>query len=241
MTLREPQGGATDNSAQRRGLGAVAPGEAPSRAALLAALGGVRGLIESILPGLVFLVVYVITKSPWLSAIAPLIVSVAFVAVRAMQRGPLMSALGGLLLVGISAAAVLLTGSANENFLPGLWINAVLLVVTLVTLAVRWPLVGVIVGALTGDLSGWRKHRRMRRGATAATWIWAGLFGARLAAELPLYLTEQTETLAVVKLVMGIPLYAAVLWLSWLLLRRPKAPKAPEAVPDPDSDPSEEN
>jgi len=222
----------------KRGLGALAPGETPTAAALLAALGGVRGIIESILPGLVFLVVFAITKSPWLSVIAPLVVSVAFVLVRAIQRGPLMSALGGLLLVAISAAAVLLTGSANENFLPGLWINAVLLVVTLVTIVVRWPLVGLILGALTGDLTGWRKNRRTRAAATAATWIWSGLFAARLAAELPLYLAEQTEALAVVKLVMGIPLYAVVLWLSWLLLRRPRSS---EAVTAADSDPSAAN
>lgn len=210
----------------RRGLGAVAPGETPTGAALLAALGGVRGLVESILPGLVFLIVFAVTKSAWLSAIAPLAVSIAFVAIRAAQRGPLTPAIGGLVLVAISAAAVLITGSANENFLPGLWINAVLLAATLVTLAARWPLVGLILGALTGDLKGWRADRRMRAAATAATWIWAGLFAARLAAELPLYFAQQTEALAVVKLIMGIPLYAAVLWLSWLLLRRPRGADA---------------
>jgi len=213
----------SEDSAPKRGLGALAPGETPTGTALLAALGGVRGLVESILPGLVFLVVFAITKSPWMSVIAPLAVSVAFVVVRAIQRGPLLSALGGLLLVAISTVAVLLTGSANENFLPGIWINVAFLALTLVTLVARWPLVGLLLGALTGDLTGWRRDRRIRRGATAATWIWAGLFAARLVAEVPLYLAEQTEALAVVKLVMGVPLYAAVLWFTWLLLRRPRS------------------
>lgn len=227
-----------EDARPRRGLGAVAPGEAPTRVALLTALGGVRGIVESILPGLVFLIVFVITKSPWLSAAAPLVVAVAFVVARLIQRGPVMSAVAGLLLVGISTAAVLLTGSANENFLPGLWINAAFLAGTLLTLALRWPLVGLLVGALTGDLKGWRSDRRQRRGATAATWIWAGLFGARLFVELPLYLAEQTEALAIVKLVMGVPLYAAVLWLTWLLMRRPKTPGA---VSGADSDPAAAN
>jgi len=225
----------------KRGLGAVAPGETPTAAALLAALGGVRGIIESILPGLVFLIVFAVTKSPWMSVIAPLAVSIAFVVIRLVQRGPLMSALGGLLLVAVSAAAVLLTGSANENFLPGLWINVVMLVLTLASLIARWPLVGLILGALTGDLSGWRRNRRTRGGATAATWIWAGLFAARLAVELPLYLAEQTEALAVVKLVMGVPLYAVVLWFSWLLLRRPKDAQAAPSPGGADSDPSPAN
>lgn len=226
------------DAAPRRGLGAVAPGELPTAGALLAALGGVRGIIESILPGLVFLIVFAITKSPWLSVVAPLAVSIAFVVIRAIQRGPLMSALGGLALVAVSAAAVLLSGDANENFLPGLWINAVLLVVTLVTIIVRWPLVGLLLGALTGDLTGWRKVRRTRSAATAATWIWFGLFAARLAAELPLYFAEQTEALAVVKLVMGIPLYAVVLWFTWLLLRRQRAVGTP---PREDSGPAAAN
>lgn len=228
----------SDEQAPKRGLGAVAPGEVPTAAALLAALGGARGIIESVLPGLVFLVVFAITKSPWLSVIAPLVVSVTFVAIRAIQRGPLVSALGGLLLVGISTAAVLLTGNANENFLPGLWINAVLLVIALVTILVRWPLVGVLLGALTGDLTGWRNNRRTRSAATTATWLWLALFAARLAAEVPLYLAEQTEALAVVKLVMGIPLYAVVLWFTWLLLRRPRSS---EAVSSGNSGPSGEN
>jgi hypothetical protein len=215
---------------QARGLGAVAPGENPTRAALWNALGGVRGLIESILPGLVFLIVFAITKSAWMSVIAPLAVAVVFVLVRLVQRGPVMSALAGLLLVGISAIAVLLTGNANDNFLPGIWINVAFLAATLVSLAVRWPLVGILLGVITGDLSGWRRDPRARRGAVAATWIWAGLFAARLAAELPLYFASQTETLALVKLVMGVPLYAAVLWLTWLLLRRPKGSR-----PSPDA------
>ncbi len=64
----------SEESAPRRGLGAVALGEDPTPGALLAALGGVRGLVESILPGLVFLVVFAITRAPWLSAIAPVAV-----------------------------------------------------------------------------------------------------------------------------------------------------------------------
>jgi hypothetical protein len=54
---------------------------------------------------------------------------------------------------------------------------------------------------------------------TVATWVWVGLFALRLAVEVPLYLTAQVELLAAVKLVLGVPLYAAVLWVTWLLVR----------------------
>jgi len=225
-------GPAPGGAEPQRGLRAVASGEAPTGAALLAALGGVRGIVESLLPGLVFLIVFAVTKSAWLSAIAPVAVSLVFLVLRAAQRGPLMSASAGLLLVGISAAAVLLTGDANENFLPGIWINVVLLAAMLVSLAVRWPLVGILFGVITGDPTGWRAQPRARRGATAATWVWAALFAARLVAELPLYFARQTEALAVVKLVMGIPLYAAVLWVTWLLLRGTRSEAKAEALPE---------
>lgn len=216
----------SEDSAPRRGLGAVAPGETPTAGALLGALGGVRGLIESVVPGLVFLIVFAITKSAWLSVIAPVVVAIIFVITRLVQRGPVMSALGGLVLVAISAVAVLFTGNPNENFLPGIWINTAFLAAIVISLVARWPLVGIVLGAVTGDLGGWRNDARMRRGATAATWVWAGLFAVRLVVEVPLYFAQQTEALAVVKLIMGVPLYAATLWISWLLLRRPRGASA---------------
>jgi len=211
----------------RRGLGAVAPGEAPTGAALLAALGGVRGLVESILPGLVFLVVFALSRNTWASAIAPLAVTIVFVVVRIVQRSSVMSALVGLVIVGISAASVLLTGDANQNFLPGIWINIAFFAGLLISLVARWPLVGLVLGAITGDLLGWRRQPLARRAAGAATWIWLGLFAVRLSIEVPLYLAHQTDALAIVRLVTGVPLYAATLWVTWLLLRGAWAAKAP--------------
>ena len=60
----------------------------------------------------------------------------------------------------------------------------------------------------------------MRR-YTAATWLWIGLFAARLAVQVPLYLDGDVGWLGTARLVMGIPLWALVLWLTWILVRRP--------------------
>ena len=57
----------------------------------------------------------------------------------------------------------------------------------------------------------------------AATWLWVGLFGARLAVQVPLYLDGSVGWLGTARLVMGIPLWALVLWLTWVLVRRPAA------------------
>ena len=65
------------------GLGEVKPGEAPSGHALLGAVGGIRGLIEAILPGLVFLSSTRSRTSCWLSVLAPFAIAVVFIVVRA--------------------------------------------------------------------------------------------------------------------------------------------------------------
>jgi len=133
-------------AARRSGLGHVRPGEAPSGRALLAAVGGIRGLVESILPPLLFLVVFTITQQLVPSVLAPLGLAVVFIAARVVMRQPVMTAVVGALGVGVSAGLALLSGRASDNFLPGLIINVVLLVAMLLSIAVRRPLIGVMAG-----------------------------------------------------------------------------------------------
>jgi len=209
---------------QNAGIARVAPGEAPSGRALLGAVGGVRGLAESVLPGFAFLVVYAITKELVPSVVIPVLVGLVFVVVRLAQRQSLVMSFAGIAGVVVSAVLALVTGRAETNFIPGIVINSVWLVGLLVTLAIRWPLIGVVVGFLLppdedGSHVDWRADPTKRRVLTVATWIWVGLFALRLAVEVPLYLTAQVELLAAVKLVLGVPLYAAVLWVTWLLVR----------------------
>lgn len=207
------------DAARRAGIGQVTPGETPTAASLIRAIGGVRGLIESLLPGLAFLVIYTVTSELTPSVVAPVVVAVGFIVVRAVTRSPVMPAVTGLLGVAVSAALALFTGRAEDNFLPGLIINAVSLVVLVVSIIVRWPLIGVIVGLLTGDATGWRSDRAKFRVVLVATWCWVGLFALRLGVEGPLYLAGDAAALGSVKLILGVPLYAAMLWVTWLLVR----------------------
>jgi hypothetical protein len=201
------------------GIGQVAPGEVPTAASLLAAIGGVRGLVESILPGLGFLVVYTLTRSLLPSVLIPLALSVIFVVVRLVRRTAPSQAFVGVLGIAISAVLAIVTGKPEDNFLPGIIINVVSLAVLLLSLALRWPLIGVIVGFLTNEGIAWRSDKAKRRVLVIATWLWVGLFALRLAVEYPLYLARETEWLAGTKLLLGVPLYAAVLWVTWLLVR----------------------
>ena len=123
------------------------------------------------------------------------------------------------MLLGVSAVLVLVTGRAETNFVPGIITNAIGFVVMIVSIVVRLPLVGLIVGLLFGDTEGWRKDAAKRRILTIATWLWVGLFAIRLALELPLYFANNVAALGVVRLITSVPLYALLLWATWLLVR----------------------
>lgn len=213
-TFKEAFGGAV----RKAGIGQVAPGEVPTAKSLLAAVGGIRGLVEAILPGLGFLIVYAITQEVLPSVIAPVVVAVAFVVIRLVTKSSVTPALAGVFGIALSAGLALFTGRAEDNFVLGLIINVVSVLVLLVSLVVRWPLIGLIVGVLTNEFTAWRKDAAKRRVLTLCTWLWVGLFSLRLVVQAPLYFSGQTEWLAGTKLLMGVPLYAAMLWVTWMLV-----------------------
>jgi len=218
-------------AARKSGLGRVAPGETPTRGALLSAIGGVRGLVESILPGLLFLVVFTITQQVLPSVLAPFAVAVVFIVVRLVTRQPVTSAVAGALGIAISAALALWSGRAEDNFVPGFVVNVIMIVAMVVSIAVKRPLIGVVVGLLTGD-PDWRADAAKYRVALVATILWAVLPALRLAVQLPLYLASQAGALGATKLIMGVPLYAILLWVTWLLIRSAwTAPRAADAPP----------
>lgn len=227
------------DAARRAGFTPAAEGAPISGHALLAAMGGIRGLVEAVLPGLVFLLTFTFTRDLIPALIAPVVMSVLFTLLRLRRRESLAQAIGGLVGIGISAALALLTGNAEDFYLPGFWTNAAYGTVLLVSVFAGWPLIGLAVGFLMGDGVLWRADPSKRRVMTIVTLCWAGLFLLRLAVQLPLYYAGNVEWLGATKLLMGIPLYAPLLVVSWLMVRsvyRAAADaEAPETTPPEDS------
>ena len=112
------------------------------------------------------------------------------------------------------------SGKAEDFFLPGLIANAAYAAAFVISILVRWPLVGVVVSQLDGEGSEWRDDRRRVRTFNRASWMWAALFATRLAVQLPLYLAGAVVALGVTRTAMGLPLFALGLWLTWLMVRR---------------------
>jgi len=206
------------------------------------AVGGWRGAVESVLPGLLFVVVFVATGQQLQPAlIAAAACALVAVLLRLIQRSPLTQAFSGVLGVGIGVFWAWRTGDAGDYFAWGLLVNAGYLLAFVVSALVGWPLVGLVLGMFRpeGPLSeggswagamAWRRDRVLRRRFAAVTWLWAGMFGLRLAVQGPLYLADQVGWLGTAKLVMGLPLTALVLWLSWILVRGTTA-ATPAPVP----------
>jgi hypothetical protein len=218
-------------AARRAGFAAAAEGEPISGHALLAAMGGIRGLVEAVLPGLVFVFAYTFTQALIPALVAPTVIGLVFIVLRRVARQTVTPAVGGLVGTGLSAALALLSGNAADYFISGFLTNAGYAAVLLISPLVGWPLIGVAVGFLMGDGTAWRQDPSKRRVLTILTLCWAGLFLSRLAVQLPLYAAGNVEALGVAKLLMGIPLYAPLLVVSWLMVRS-IYPKPDESVAD---------
>lgn len=189
-----------------------------TRHAVLDAIGGVRGVIEALVPGVAFVVLFALTNLPIALGVSVGVAAV-FVALRALQKSPVAPAVGGLLAAVVSAVLALITGRPEDNFVLGLLQNAAYGGVLLVSVLVGWPLLGLAVGFLLGEGTAWRKDRRKFVAMQALTLLWVALFALRLIVQVPLYYAGQVELLATFKLVMGIPLFAPLLVLSWLIVR----------------------
>lgn len=217
-------GAALGGAARRAGLDPAAGGS--TQQVVWSAMGGWRGILESVLPSLAFVVLFTIRPEP---LILPLGVSVGlaaiFTAIRLAQKSPPAAAIGGLVAAGAAAVLALMTGRGEDNFVLGFFTNAAYGSVLLISALIGWSLIGVAAGFLVGEGTSWRADRRKRR---AYFWLgiaWAALFAARLAVQLPLYFAGDVTALGTLKLVMGLPLFAPMIAVTWLVVRalHPKA------------------
>jgi hypothetical protein len=202
------------------------------------AMGGWRGILESVLPTLVFVVVWTATVDPrtregdlWLAVGTSVSLALVFTVIRLVTRSTASAAIGGLVATAAAAALALWTGRAADNFILGLVTNAGYGAAMLVSALIGWPLIGLAVGWLMNEGTRWRTEARKRRVFFWLTLAWAALFGIRLAVELPLFLTDQVTALGTLKIIMGLPLFAPMVAVTWLAVRGlyPKPDTGPQA------------
>lgn len=191
------------------------------------ALGGKKGLFDSGIPALVFLIVFNLRDDVIDAAFTALALSGVIAIIRLIKREKLQHAISGILGVLICYLLVRSTGEAEDFYLPGLFINAGYGALYLVTNLVGWPIIGVVLGPLLGEDFHWRKVKERKRVYILAGWLWVGLFFSRLAVQLPLYLAENVNALGIARLIMGYPLFIACAWATWLVIKQVPVAKKP--------------
>jgi hypothetical protein len=199
-------------------------------------------LVDSGLPTVVFVSVFALAGQQLQPALLAALATGAVLAVlRLVRRDSVQNVVAGFVAVGIAAWLANRTGQAEDFFVPGLLINVAYGAAYLVSIVVRWPLLGILVGLATGEGMGWRSVPYLLRAYTLASWFWVGLFGLRLAVQLPLYLTESVVALGVARVAMGWPLFLLGLGLSWLVIKRAREQQqALDAVSRDGADPPDE-
>jgi uncharacterized protein DUF3159 len=201
---------------------------------LAEAIGGPRGLVDSGLPAIVFVIANALGGlTP--AIVAAIAVGLVLVVVRLYRKETLQQAIAGFFGLALAAFVAARTGHASGFFLPGILYQVVLAVTALVSLLVGRPYVGYLLAALDPKYAHWRESRPLRRAMAKATVLWGLIFAARAVVQGIFYLNDSVGWLATTKIAMGWPLFAGGLAVTYWLARR----ASPEEA-DPDRDPQSE-
>ena len=224
--------------------------EAVVRRQLAQALGGRRGMIEAAVPTILFTALWLTTKELQVALVVSVVAAVALLVVRLVQRSSVQFVVNALVGIGIGYFFVTMSarsgGSAEDQalayFLPGILYNLGYSVLMAFTCLIGWPLVGFMVGSVTGDPTAWHHDRQVVRLCTRLTWILVLPCVLRSVVQGPLWLAGSggaidadtaVAALGVLKIVLGWPLQVAALGgMVWVLGRNhtPLRESAPDTV-----------
>lgn len=193
------------------------------------ALGGKKGILDSGLPSLVFLIAYNVSHGLRDAAIAAVITSAILTIIRLAKKDTLQHVLSGLFGVAFCAFLARKTGHAVDFYLPGLIINVVYAFAYGVLNLIGLPLLGLLLGPILGENLAWRKVPARKRAYIRAGWLWVALFVSRLLVQYPLYKSGNVNALGTARLVMGYPLFLLAAWGSWIVIRNVPTVKVTEA------------
>lgn len=219
--------------------------EAVVRGQMARALGGRRGMVEAALPTITFTFSYISTKDVRLAIGLSVAVAVVLLVVRLVQRSTVQYVVNALFGIGVGVFFVWLGGrnggsedqQALAYFLPGLIYNAAYAVVMVLSILVRWPVVGLMVGAVAEDPVEWRRDPQIVKLTSRLTWMLVVPCALRVAVQVPIYLGGRAAddagpyvtALGISKVAMGWPLQLTALAAMVWLLTRDRMPVRREA------------
>ena len=193
---------------------------AEDRNKVISAFGGKKGLIDSGIPSVIFLVIFNVTKDLQSALIASIAISALLTIIRLARRDTLQHALSGFVGVLICAWFANRTGNATDLYIPKLLTNLAYGSVYLIANLVGWPVLGLMLGPILGENLLWRNHPERKRAYVQASWLWVVMFFTRIAVQYPIYRSGNVNLLGTVNLAMGYPFFIATAYGSWLIIRR---------------------
>jgi hypothetical protein len=198
------------------------------KAKVLAAFGGKKGLIDSGIPSVIFLVVFNVTDELQSALFASVAVSALLTIIRLAMRETIQHAVSGLIGSLICAWFANRTGNASDLYIPKLLTNLGYGSVYLIANLTGWPILGLLLGPILGENLQWRKDPARARAYKRASWLWVGMFFARIAVQYPIYRSGNVNLLGTVNLAMGYPLFLATAYGSWMILKTVPTTKVSE-------------
>ncbi|WP_245598467.1 DUF3159 domain-containing protein [Glycomyces arizonensis] len=161
---------------------------------LVSLLGGRRGAFDATAPLVVFILTWLAAgRSIGWGVGASLVAAAVIALVRLRQRAKPRAVLLGLLSVCVAGIIVLYTGRAADILLPRVLSNAASALVWAGSIVFRWPLLGVVVGALLGQRARWRSDPALLRAYSAASWTWVAMYALRVVVLTPFWLSDHED------------------------------------------------
>ena len=183
------------------------------------ALGGKKGLIDSGLPAVIFLVVFNVAHDLQIAIWSALSLSILLGIIRLAKKDTIQHSISGILGVLICAYFANRSGNASDFYIPKLLTNLGYGTAYLVANLVGWPLLGIVLGPLLGENFEWRHNSQRKKIYIRASWIWVAMFFSRIAVQYPIYRSGNVNLLGTVNLAMGYPLFFAAAYGSWLVIK----------------------
>ncbi|MFE0733469.1 DUF3159 domain-containing protein [Streptomyces sp. NPDC058855] len=199
--------------------------KAVTEAALFEAFGGLRGMIETVLPGLLFVTIFTVNKNLHVSAVAALAVSLVLVAVRLIRRDTVKHAFSGVFGVAFGVVFAMMTGNAKDFYLPGMLYTLGLALAYILTTLAGVPLIGLILGPVFKENLSWRTRNPGRKKAYAkASWAWGLILLGKCAILFPLYWWADPTKFGWVSVALKIPPFLLAVYLTWVFLAKAPPP-----------------
>ena len=198
------------------------------RERLSAALGGARGSFETALPTVAFVGAWTWRHDVKAAVIASGVIVLLLLIVRLATRQTPRYVLSAVVATAVAAFFALRSGRPEAAFLPGILTSAAWGAGSLLSVVVRWPLVGFIVAAgdpqMAQDPTAWRRDRGLVTVCQRLTLVLVALYAVRVVVMYPLYLAGQVTLLGVAKIALGWPAYLCAVAVMGMLLVRGKTP-----------------